>query len=279
MPQLEKPHKKNWRNILYEVIFGTETRAGRVFDEFLLVSIIISVLIVFLDSVPSLNHKYGDIFYYSEWVFTILFTIEYLLRIISFPKASRYIFSFYGVIDLLAILPTYISFIMVGSQYLIIIRILRLLRIFRILKLTRYIGASRDLWESLRNARHKIFVFLWTVMTLVVIMGAVMYLVEGPEHGFRNIPESIYWAIVTLTTVGYGDISPGTALGKAIASVIMIIGYAIIAVPTGIISVEMSKVRTMREIERTCESCHSTENDEDAIFCKRCGKRLPTSES
>jgi voltage-gated potassium channel len=275
MDKFDPIYKKTWRSVWHEIIFGTDTRAGKVFDELLLISILASVLIVFLDSVPSLNQKYGSFFYYTEWVFTIFFTIEYILRIVTSPRASKYVFSFYGVIDLLAILPTYLSIFFAGSQYLIIIRILRLLRIFRILKLTRYIGASRDLWDSLRNARHKIFVFLWTVMTIVVIMGAVMYLVEGPEHGFRNIPESIYWAIVTLTTVGYGDISPETALGKAIASIIMIIGYAIIAVPTGIISVEMSKVRQREETEVTCTGCQSTEHDDDAVYCKCCGKKLP----
>jgi len=263
-----------WRNILHDVIFNEETRAGRIFDEIILASILASVLIVFLDSVVSLNLRYGRFFFYAEWIFTILFTIEYLLRIIASYRPPKYIFSFYGIIDLLAILPTYLSILLVGSQYLIIIRILRLLRIFRILKLTRYIGASQNLLSSLRASKHKIFVFLWTVMTLVVIMGAIMYLVEGPEHGFRNIPESIYWAIVTLTTVGYGDISPETAVGKAIASIIMIIGYSIIAVPTGIISSEMSRVKRQIEEQKECNHCCQKGHDEDAYYCKYCGKKM-----
>jgi voltage-gated potassium channel len=275
MSKIKPLYKKTWRHKWHEIIFGTETRAGKVFDELLLASILASVLIVFLDSVTSLNQKFGDLFYIAEWIFTIFFTIEYILRIITTPRPSRYIFSFYGIIDLLAILPTYLSIFLVGTQFLITIRILRLLRIFRILKLTRYVGASADLWDSLRSSRHKIAVFLWTVMTIVVIMGSIMYLIEGPDHGFRSIPESIYWAIVTLTTVGYGDISPETPLGKAIASIIMIIGYAIIAVPTGIISVEMSKVRNRLDDENECTSCHYIDHDEDAKFCKKCGKKLP----
>jgi voltage-gated potassium channel len=265
-----------WKLKWYKIIFQTDTLAGKIFDEILLVSILISVFIVFLDSVRVLNLRYGTYFLYAEWFFTILFTFEYLLRIITIrrPK-TRYIFSFYGIIDFLAILPTYLSIFLAGSQYLIVIRILRLLRIFRILKLTRYMGAGRELAQSLRNSRHKIFVFLWTVLTLVVIMGSLMYLIEGPEHGFDNIPESIYWAIVTLTTVGYGDISPETAIGKMIASIIMIIGYSIIAVPTGIISVEISKVRRMSDDKpEECPSCHSVEHDEDAMYCKKCGRKL-----
>lgn len=268
-------NKTSWRKRWHDTIFFTETRSGKIFDEILLVSILISVFIVFLDSVRSLNLKYGTYFYYAEWFFTILFTGEYIMRIITIERPkTRYIFSFYGVIDFLAILPTYLSIFFAGSQYFIVIRILRLLRIFRILKLSRYVGASTDLIQSLSNSRHRIFVFLWTVMTITVIMGAMMYLIEGPEHGFVNIPESIYWAIVTLTTVGYGDISPETALGKLIASFIMITGYAIIAVPTGIISVEMSKVKRQIEEQQECDTCHSTEHDDDAKYCKVCGKRL-----
>lgn len=265
-----------WRIRWYKIIFQTDTQAGKIFDEILLVSILISVFIVFLDSVHVLNLRYGTYFLYAEWFFTILFTFEYLLRIITIrrPK-TRYIFSFYGVIDFLAILPTYISIFVAGSQYLIVIRILRLLRIFRILKLTRYVGAGRELAQSLRNSGHKIFVFLWTVLTIVVIMGSLMYLIEGPENGFKNIPESIYWAIVTLTTVGYGDISPGTVVGKMIASIIMIIGYSIIAVPTGIISVEISRAKRMSD-EKTeeCPYCHNLEHDKDARYCKKCGRKL-----
>lgn len=264
-----------WKEKLQEVIFGTETPAGKAFDLILLLSIILSVIIVFLDSDLELRKTYGRFFFMAEWVFTVLFTIEYFLRIIASKKPARYIFSFYGIIDLLAVLPTYLSLVLAGTQFLIVIRILRLLRIFRILKLNRYISASRYLGQSIKNSRYKIGVFLWSVLTLVVIMGAIMYLVEGPENGFRNIPESIYWAIVTMTTVGYGDISPHTILGKTIASVIMIIGYAIIAVPTGIISVEMARTARSVKENRECPECHLEEHEQDARYCRNCGSPLP----
>jgi len=256
------------------IIFGTETRAGRTFDLVLLVSICLSVIIVFLDSVGSLHQKFERQFYMAEWFFTILFTLEYILRIISSRKPYHYIFSFYGIIDLLAVIPTYLSLFLTGGQFLIVIRILRLLRIFRILKLNRYMGASSYLWSSIISSRYKIGVFLWFVMTITIIMGAVMYIIEGPENGYGSIPESIYWAIVTLTTVGYGDISPMTAAGKVIASIIMIIGYSIIAVPTGIISSEMSKLRVSGT--RECPRCGEEHNPRDARFCKRCGEKMDT---
>ena len=265
----------SWRDQLYEVIFGTDTPSGKLFDLVLLISIVLSIIVVFLDSVQSLRNEFGRFFFVAEWFFTILFTAEYILRIASSRKPWSYILSFYGVIDLLAVLPSYLSLIIAGGQYLIVIRVLRLLRIFRILKLNRYISASRYLMVSIHNSRHKIGVFLWAVFTLVVTMGAVMYLVEGPENGFRNIPESIYWAIVTLTTVGYGDISPHTALGKAIASLIMIIGYAIIAVPTGIISSEMAKYSRSQAME--CKNCGQQEHAEKAKFCSSCGSALSQS--
>jgi len=261
-----------WKNRIHEIIFGTDTPEGRLFDLILLVSITLSVLIVFLDSVGKFHQQYGQVFFILEWVFTILFSLEYILRIVSIRKPISYIFSFYGIIDLLAVIPTYLSLFVTGGQYLIVIRIFRLLRIFRILKLNRYMGASRFLWSSIINSRYKIGVFLWFVMTIIIIMGAVMYIVEGPQNGYRNIPESIYWAIVTLTTVGYGDISPQTAAGKAIASLIMIIGYSIIAVPTGIISSEMSKLK-VRGV-KSCERCGEEHNPEDARYCIRCGEKL-----
>lgn len=270
----DKKPRARWKRIVYNTIFHTNTRIGRIFDEVLLISIIVSVIAVFLDSVSSLHDKYGNELLIAEWFFTILFTAEYLLRIISSPKPLKYIFSFYGIIDLLAILPTYFSLIFAGSQYLLVIRILRLMRIFRILKLNRYVGASGILWESIKNARYKIMVFLWGVLTMVVIMGAIMYLVEGPQNGFRSIPESIYWAIVTLTTVGYGDISPQTVLGKVIASIIMITGYAVIAVPTGIMSVEIFRSKDDKKKEKQCDNCGTYHHDDDANFCKKCGKEL-----
>jgi len=264
----------NFRRKTFAIIFGTGTPAGKAFDVALLYMIILSVLVVTMESVSSFRALIPDFFTNVEWFFTIIFTIEYILRIITSPKRSHYIFSFYGVVDLLAILPTYVSIFLVGSQYLIVIRIIRLLRIFRVLKLSRYIGASGFLWKSIINSRHKIFVFLWLVLIIVVVVGAVMYLVEGPENGFRSIPESIYWAIVTLTTVGYGDISPHTALGKTIASLLMITGYAIIAVPTGIISVEMTKVKLDQRPENECPECQCSDHDEDAKYCKGCGRKL-----
>jgi len=271
MDQLDN---NNWRSKVGDIIFDTDTRAGRLFDLLLLIAIILSVLVVFLDSVFDIHDSYGRVLFISEWIFTIIFSIEYILRIYIARKRAKYVLSFYGIIDLLSVIPTYLTLFVTGGQYLIVIRILRLLRIFRILKLSRYIGASGQLVHSLKNSRHKIAVFLWTIMMLVIIMGAIMYIVEGPENGFSSIPESIYWAIVTLTTVGYGDISPHTPLGKAIASVIMIIGYAIIAVPTGIISVEMSKVSSQMDVSRRCSHCNECEHDIDAVYCKYCGKKI-----
>jgi len=264
----------NLKEELYSTIFKTESKSGRMFDLILLISIIVSILIVFLDSVSSINRQYGYYLLIAEWVFTILFTIEYLFRIYATNKPLRYIFSFYGIIDLFAILPTYLSLFFVGSQYLIVIRIFRLLRIFRILKLDRYIGASSILFESMRSSRHKIIVFLSFVSALVVIMGALMYLIEGPENGFTNIPEGIYWAIVTLTTVGYGDISPHTFFGKAVASIVMVMGYSIIAVPTGIITAELTNRKLKERDLIRCPECKHTGHDKNAKYCMVCGAQL-----
>jgi len=262
----------SWRIRTHRVIFGTDTPAGKFFDFMLMLLISASVLVVFLDSIIDIHESAGHWLYIAEWFFTIVFTLEYLMRIVSVKKPLGYVTSFYGIIDLLSILPTYISLVAVGGQFLIVIRILRLLRIFRVLKLGRYLRASSVLLIAVRNSRHKIAVFLWFIMIIVVIMGAVMYLVEGPENGFRNIPESIYWAIVTLTTVGYGDISPQTGLGKAIASIIMIIGYGVIAVPTGIFAAELTRSKGTRS--KPCPHCRNTQNDSDALFCKVCGSSL-----
>jgi voltage-gated potassium channel len=253
----------------------TDTRAGKMFDIILMVAIILSIIVVLLDSVARVHSMQGELLLIAEWFFTILFTIEYVVRIITSTKKLKYIGSFYGIIDLLSILPTYISLFFAGYQYLIVIRILRLLRVFRILKLYRFIGASSYLAESLRASRHKIAVFLSFVMAIVVIMGAAMYLIEGPEHGFKSIPESIYWAIITLTTVGYGDITPITPLGKALSAVVMILGYSIIAVPTGIITAELTlKKDSSDKVNRHCPGCGCTDHDKDAIYCKVCGKEL-----
>ena len=261
------------RNKLYEIIFEADTQAGKWFDIVLLWAIILSVLVVFLESISQLRIQYGDLFYYLEWFFTILFTLEYFLRIISIKKPSGYIFSFYGVIDVLAILPTYLSLIIAGSQYFLVIRILRLLRVFRIFKLTHMVRQAAILRRALIASRGKIAVFLFAVLTLVVVVGAVMYVVEGPENGFTSIPFSMYWAIVTMTTVGYGDISPQTTLGQIFASIVMIMGYAIIAVPTGIVSVEMADA-TRKTSTQICDNCLKEGHDADAIYCKFCGTSL-----
>lgn len=267
----------NIRLKLHEVIFEADTPTGKSFDVVVLILIVLSVIAVLLDSVSSIHQNFGDVLLVAEWIFTILFTVEYVLRIISVKKPSTYIFSFYGMIDLLAILPTYLSLVLAGSQYLLVIRIMRLLRVFRVLKLGRYVGASKSLAIALRKSRHKIIVFLEVVFTLVVIMGSVMYLIEGDENGFSSIPRSIYWAIVTLTTVGYGDIAPQTVMGQFLASIIMIIGYAIIAVPTGIISAEM--VRNTQTNTQVCTNCHCNDHEDDARFCKMCGDDLNKDES
>ncbi|NOY50203.1 MAG: ion transporter [Chlorobi bacterium] len=265
----------NIRQKIHEIIFEADTPAGKSFDIILLIAIILSVFIVLLDSVAELDSKYGILFNSIEWVLTILFTAEYFLRIYTVNKAGKYIFSFYGIIDLLAILPTYLGLFIVGSHYLMIIRILRLLRVFRVLKLARYVSAARSLRTALAGSRAKIVVFLEVVITIVVIIGSIMYLVEGPENGFTNIPVSIYWAIVTITTVGYGDIAPQTILGQSLASVLMIIGYSIIAVPTGIISSEIvissKKNKTSTQV---CQNCLFDDHDNDALYCKKCGEKL-----
>ena len=264
---------RDFRNKLYEIIFEADTPAGKWFDIFLLWAILISVLVVFLESISELRSSYGDIFYYLEWFFTILFSVEYILRIISTKKPFGYIFSFYGIIDVLAILPTYLSLVIAGSQYLLVIRILRLLRVFRILKLTHMIRQTTILKRALIASRGKIAVFLFAVLTLIVIIGAVMYVIEGPENGFTSIPFSMYWAIVTMTTVGYGDISPQTTIGQIFASFVMIMGYAIIAVPTGIVSVEIAAV-TKKSSAQVCPSCFKEGHDLDAKYCKYCGSSI-----
>ena len=268
-------HKyNNWHKKLHDIIFEADTNAGKAFDIVLLVLIIISVVIVLFDSVIHIHNKYGGILLLMEWIITILFSIEYILRIITTKKKKTYVLSFYGIIDFLAIVPTYLSLFLMGSHYLAILRILRLMRIFRVLKLARYISASQYLVISLRHSRHKIAVFLWVVGLIVVIMGSLMYLIEGPENGFSSIPRSIYWAIVTLTTVGYGDIAPSTFLGQVVASFIMITGYAIIAVPTGIVTAEIIKQGSKNLNTQVCSNCNAENHDDDAKYCKYCGTKL-----
>ena len=262
------------RKRLDTVIFGTDTPAGKAFDVALLIVILLSVLTVMLESVPSLQDRYGTLFRNMEWFMTAIFTIEYIIRVWITERRTKYIFSFYGVIDLLSVLPTYTSMILTGTQYLLIIRALRLLRVFRILKLGRFVGEGEQLGKALKASRHKITVFMGTVMMLVIILGTIMYLVEGKENGFDSIPLSIYWAIVTLTTVGYGDIAPQTVLGQTIASFVMILGYAIIAVPTGIVTAELTKKPEALE-KHKCGTCGGSGHDANAIYCKYCGERLP----
>ena len=239
-PIPHNPAAGGWRKVLYETIFEADTTAGRWFDILLIVSILISVSVVMLDSVSAVRTVFGKWLLCLEWFFTLLFTVEYLLRLLCIGRPIRYAASFFGVVDLMSIAPTYLSLLVPGSQYLIVIRILRILRVFRILKLVQYLGEAQLLVQALRSSRRKITVFLFAVLTLVIIFGSLMYLIEGEANGFTSIPRSIYWAVVTLTTVGYGDISPQTGPGQMLAAVIMILGYGIIAVPTGIVTVEMS---------------------------------------
>ena len=263
---------KSIKERFYEIIFEADTKGGKVFDIILLVIILISVVLVMLESVESIGKEYGKFLKISEWIITIIFTIEYIFRILIVKKPWKYTTSFYGIIDLLAVIPTYLSLILVGGQSLVVIRILRLLRVFRILKLTRYSSAGQSLVKALWASRAKISVFLFFVFTVVIILGTIMYLVESKESGFSSIPRSIYWAIVTLTTVGYGDISPATALGQFFASIIMIMGYAIIAVPTGIITAEI--VKPNKKNTQVCPECLHESHDDDAIYCKKCGTRI-----
>ena len=263
-----------WRDRSYEIIFGHDTKAGKAFDLVLLAAILVSVAVVMLDSVASIAAPYHRAFLWAEWIFTLLFTVEYVLRLVSARRPSRYALSFFGIVDLLAILPTYLSLLLPGGQYLIVIRILRVLRIFRILKLVRYVGEARTLGLALRAARYKITVFLFTVATIVVVVGSLMFLIEGPEHGFTSIPQGVYWAIVTLTTVGYGDIAPVTPMGEALAALVMILGYGIIAVPTGIVTVELAHQAQRKPSALVCPDCGSKAHDGDAHFCKACGGRL-----
>jgi voltage-gated potassium channel len=272
-PDSERPFAA-WRSKIHEIIFGADTPTGRWFDIVLILCIVLSVAAVMLDSVQSIRAEIGPWLIYAEWFFTILFTLEYLLRLIAVTRPTTYAMSFFGIVDLLAILPTYISLFYPGGQYLLVIRLLRILRVFRVLKLVQYVGESRLLVQALRASRRKITIFISTVLTLVTILGSLMYLIEGEGNGFTSIPKSIYWSIVTLTTVGYGDITPQTVLGQFVAVIIMILGYGIIAVPTGIVTVEMTQAFKSRGPIRACLGCNADTHDQDAIHCKYCGARL-----
>lgn len=272
---------RGWKTRLHEIIYEADTPSGKIFDIVLLITIIASIVLVMLESVNSIDTNYHDFLNISEWIITILFSLEYITRIITVKKPIHYIFSFYGIIDLLSTIPKYISLIVGGVHALAALRALRLLRIFRILKLGRYLGASNNLVNALKASRAKISVFLFVVVIVAIILGTIMYLIEGEENGFSNIPKSVYWCIVTLTTVGFGDIAPQTPLGQFIASLIMILGYGIIAVPTGIVSAEYaqhSKPKTKEEDihlnTQSCPNCSTSKHKDNASFCYNCGYNL-----
>ena len=262
------------RNRIHIIIEGTDTRLGKLFDIVLLIAILASVAVVMLDSVLYMRLQYGTLFRYAEWFFTILFTIEYSLRLFSAPNRFRYVFSFFGVVDLLSVLPSYLSLIFGGVQYLLVIRILRILRIFRVLKLNTYMQQAGFLASALKTSQQKITVFFLSLVLLVTIFGAVVYVVEGTENGFTSIPISIYWAVVTVTTTGYGDMSPKTPIGQAIASMVMITGYAIIAVPTGIFTAELARNMRPQLNPIACPNCGKFGHAVGADFCDRCGHAL-----
>ena len=272
----------NLKSKLHTIIYEADTPMGKLFDVVLLILILVSVILVMLESVASIDTHYHDFLYFGEWVITIFFTIEYILRIITVKKASNYIFSFYGIIDFLSTIPLYLSFILAGSNALLAVRALRLLRVFRILKITRYMGEANKLNKALRDSKPKILVFLFAVLILSIIAGTIMYLVEGEQSGFVSIPVSVYWCIVTLTTVGFGDIAPVTPLGQFIAAIIMIMGYGIIAVPTGIVSAEYAskKTHTVDDPEyihvntQSCQNCNENNHNDNAEFCHKCGSTL-----
>ena len=267
--------RERWR----EIIFEADTPAGRAFDVTLLWAIALSVVAVMLETVAPIREDYGRALYVIEWIFTALFTLEYALRLYTAPRPLAYARSFFGLVDLLAVLPTYVSFFFPGSQSLLTIRALRLLRAFRVLKLAHYLGEANVLVTALQASRRKVTVFLGTVLVLVMILGSAMYLIEGSESGFTSIPRAVYWAIVTLTTVGYGDITPVTVPGQLLASVVMILGYAIIAVPTGIVTAEFMEVQRSRPITtRTCMACLSEGHLPDATYCRDCGELLDPEE-
>lgn len=267
-------HSAPWRRRLGEVIFGLETRAARNYDKAVIFLIAVSVLAVMLESVPELDPTTRAGLRWAEWVFTVMFTLDYLGRLVSARRPWRYALSFYGLVDLVTILPSYLSLLLPGAQYLLLVRALRLLRVFRVFKLGRYSDQSALIGEALRASREKIIVFFISVLALVTVFGTLLYMVEGPQHGFTSIPTSIYWAVVTVTTVGYGDISPKTGLGKFIATLAMLAGYAIIAVPTGIVTVGLQQASEARR-GRTCPACGLARHDADARHCKRCGEELP----
>lgn len=269
--------KSKWESIqkkIHVVIYGTNTFAGKLFDLILLGLILLSVVLVMLESVKELDEKYHDVLYFCEWVITVFFTIEYLLRIISIKKPLNYIFSFYGLIDLISIIPMYLSFFIPKTKVLSIVRALRLLRLFRILNLAHFTGQASQLRIAIKSSQSKIIVFIYFVLVISILLGALMYVIEGPASGFTSIPRSIYWCIVTLTTVGYGDIAPVTTIGQFIATLVMILGYGIIAVPTGIVSAEFANNARNLNAKNPCSNCGTEDHREKAGFCYNCGNAL-----
>lgn len=273
--QLSRAMAARWRLRLHEIIFESDTSAGKAFDVALIWLILISVGLVIIDSVASLRSRFGRELYAAEWAFTLIFTAEYVLRLIAVRRPLGYAFSFFGLVDLLAIIPTYLSLLIPGAQSLLVIRVFRLLRVFRIFKLATYLSEAQVLTTALHGSRQKITVFLLAVSAVVVTMGALMYVVEGESSGFTSIPISIYWAIVTMTTVGYGDIAPKSPLGQFLAACLMIIGYGIIAVPTGIVTTELARASTNKPVTtQACPHCAREGHDRDAVCCKFCGEAL-----
>lgn len=270
-------HRRPFRDRVHEIIFEADTPTGKFFDIALLVLIVLSVITVMLESSEEWSSQYGNVFVALEWFFTIVFTLEYIIRIYVTIRPWKYILSFYGIVDLMAIVPTYLSLVISGTQYFVIIRILRLLRVFRIFKLGKYLSEGAQLRQAMIASRNKITVFLFVVTLLVILIGALMYLIEGGvNEGFSSIPRAVYWAIVTLTTVGYGDITPATDVGQFLSAMVMILGYAIIAVPTGIVTNEIiaSSQKRMRTNTQVCRFCVKEGHDDDATYCKYCGGRL-----
>ena len=274
---MKPTNKRSWRYRLHEIIYEADTPLGKLFDVILLILILLSIVLVMLESVQGIDAKYHEILYIGEWIITIFFTFEYIARIITVKKPKAYIFSFYGIIDFLSTIPLYISFLFAGSSFLLSVRALRLLRVFRILKLARYVGEATKLRRALISSRAKILVFLFAVLVIAVIAGTLMYIIEGPENGFKSIRTSVYWCIVTLTTVGFGDIAPVTPLGQLLATVIMILGYGIIAVPTGIVSAEYTRSTDNDYVHvntQSCRNCGAQRHRDDAKYCHKCGEEL-----
>lgn len=265
---------QRWREQLYIIIFFTNTRAGKRFDTWLLAIILASLVVVMLDSVAWINQTYRAELMVLEWFFTAIFAVEYLLRVYCHPTPNKYVFSFYGAIDLFSVIPAFIALLLDDAQYLLVVRVVRMLRIFRVLKLTHYLTQANFLLIALESSRQKIVVFFVSVSTMMVVFGTLMYVIEGPEHGFTSIPMSIYWAVVTLTTVGFGDIVPQTDLGRALSTLVMIIGYSIIAVPTGIFTAELANAMQADDLCHECPSCHKARHESGASFCARCGSPL-----